>query len=229
MPVTALLAVFASFAPRAQDPAPVTTDADGKFSFSFVPPRAFQFTLDATAAGHGGAAWRWGKLEPGKELDLGTVTLEPEGILVGHVLDAEGNLLIEGWNVTAEHNVNARIEGRDSVRSRATIDAATGQFRIEGLPPGVLSVQASNRTLRIPAAKVTTKKGEDTFLELRYSGPDPRRRLVVSIRARRRRRARAQRVPRRDDHAGARWAAARARAGPRRPTARWRRCAGDAR
>jgi hypothetical protein len=170
-----------------QNPAPVTTGADGKFSLSFVPPRAFQFTLDANAPGLGRVGWRWGEIEPGKELDLGTVTLEPEAILVGHIVDAAGNLQIAGWNVSATLSSgarSARLGGRDSVMARATIDPTTGQFRIEGLPPGALQVRANSGTTRIDNVTVTTKKGEETFVELRYSGPDPGRRLVVMLRSR---------------------------------------------
>ena len=170
-----------------QNPAPVTTGDDGKFSLSFVPPRAFQFTLDANAPGLGRVGWRWGELEPGKELDLGTVTLEPEAILVGHIVDAAGNLQVEGWNVSATLDASgrtARLGGRDSVMARAAIDPTTGQFRIEGLPPGALRVSANSGSTRIEGTTVTTKKGEETFLELRYSGPDPRRRLVATLRSR---------------------------------------------
>jgi hypothetical protein len=164
-----------------QDPAPITTGADGKFTVSFLAPRAFQFTLDASAPGLGRVGWRWSELEPGKELDLGTTTLEPEAILVGHILDARGNLQVEGWTVSAWHNWNSGLGGRSTTSARSVVDPATGQFRIEGLPPGALRVDAGKGSTRIESVNVTTKKGEETFVELRYVGPDPAQRLVIGI------------------------------------------------
>jgi hypothetical protein len=163
-----------------QDPAPVTTGEDGRFSLSFVPPGAFQFSLVARAPGFGRVDWRWSELAPGQEHHLGTVTLGPEAVLTGHILDSEGNLLVDGWAVFVGQNWIAG-SGFDAVRS--VIDPATGQFRIVGLPPGTLLVDASSGAERIAPIAVTTKRGEETFVELRYTGPDPRRRLVVALTA----------------------------------------------
>jgi len=164
-----------------QDPAPVTTDAEGRFVLTFVPPRAYQFTLDAAPPGLGKVGWRWHSIAPGAELDLGRTVLEPEAVLVGHIVDAQGNLLIDGWVVTANHNWNSGLNGRDTTMSRSVVDPATGQFRIEGLPPGKLRVTATSGSIRVPELDVTTQKGVETTVELRYTGPDPKRKLVVTI------------------------------------------------
>jgi len=163
------------------NPAPVETDAEGRFRVAFVPPRAYQFTLSASAAGRGGASWRWSSVAPGAELDLGTTVLEPEALITGFIVDGAGQLLTEGWRVSAYHNWNSGIDGRSSVGANAQVDPQTGEFRITGLPPGRIRIDASAGSIRIPERWVETKAGEATQVELRYDGPDPRRKLVVSI------------------------------------------------
>ncbi|MEZ6017086.1 MAG: carboxypeptidase regulatory-like domain-containing protein [Planctomycetota bacterium] len=164
-----------------QNPTPVTSGEDGRFSVSFVPPRAYQFTLDTTKAGYGGISWRWSQVAPGADLDLGTTVIEREGVLVGYIVDGQGALLVEGWRVSAFSNWGAGAGDRSTLGAHSTVDPDTGAFRIEGLPPGKLRVSASSGSVRIPDTSVTTKPGEETSVELRYTGPDPRRKLVVSI------------------------------------------------
>lgn len=158
-----------------------TTGDDGKFSLTFVPPRTFEYILTANAPGHGSVGWEWSGLAPGEELDLGTRVLEPKAVLVGHILDAEGNLLVLGWTVSAAFfERTGGVPGR-SLTGNSFIDPATGQFRMEGLPPGTWTVSANNGSQRIDAVTVTTRVGEDTCVELRHGEPSPRRALVVTI------------------------------------------------
>lgn len=105
---------------------------------------------------------------------------EPEAVLVGHIVDAEGNLLIEGWTVTASQQWGVVNNGR-SVSARSSPDPSTGHFRLEGLPPGTLRVDASRGSVRIESVWVKTKQGEETHVELRYDGPDPGQRIVVVV------------------------------------------------
>jgi hypothetical protein len=163
-----------------QNPAPVTSGDDGKFSVSFVPPRAFGFTFFSHVKGFENSAWMH-ELEPGQELDLGAVALQREAVLVGHILDAEGNLLVDNWLVTAFQEGRVEVGIRLPMFAQSRVDPATGQFRIEGLPPGNLSVRATDGTRHIAEVAATTKHGSETFLELHYGGPDAQRRLVVSI------------------------------------------------
>lgn len=164
-----------------QDPAPVASDAEGRFELVFVPPRAFQFALDAEPPGHGRLAWRWPSIAPGATLELGAAVVEPEALLVGHIVDAAGNLLIDGWSVSARHDARHAGEGRTSTWARAAVDPTTGQFRITGLAPGELRVSASSGSVRVPEVVATTRGGVETAIELRYEGPDPRTKLVVTL------------------------------------------------
>src|SRR5688572_9917476 len=109
-----------------------------------------------------------------------TKRLEPDTVLVGHILDAEGNLLIEGWTVTASQRWGS-VDGHSFVSARSAPDPSTGQFRSEGLPAATLRDDAVNGPARIENVWVKTKKGGETFVELRYAGPDPSQRLVVAI------------------------------------------------
>jgi hypothetical protein len=158
-----------------------TTGGDGKFSLSFVPPRTFAFILTANAPGHGSVGWEWSALEPGQELDLGTKVLERKAVLAGHILDADGSLQVSGWNVTAAlFERNGGVRGR-SMTGNTWVDPATGEFRMEGLPPGTWIVNATKGSQHIEPVTVTTKLGEDTYIELSCAEPNPRRALVVNI------------------------------------------------
>jgi hypothetical protein len=76
-----------------------------------------------------------------------------------HIVDGNGAFLTAGWTVSANHNWNSGLGGRTAGGARASVDPATGQFRIEGLPPGKLQVNASSGTLRIEPVEAVTRQG----------------------------------------------------------------------
>ncbi|MCP3917387.1 MAG: hypothetical protein GY711_17715 [bacterium] len=166
-----------------KDPEAVESDADGKYSVSFVPARAFQFVLDVDHEDYGSIGWRWSEIEPGKEMDLGESVLEVPGIVTGYIVDADGELLVEGWRVSAWHNWNSGMNARSSQGSHCAVDPDTGAFRIDDLPPGRLRLSARNSStgMHIRDVWAETTSGEATEVELKYAGPKMDKHIVLTI------------------------------------------------
>lgn len=73
-----------------EDPAPVTTGADGRFELRCDPPPPFAFHWSAQADGLARLSARLGALDPGATRDLGDVVLVAGARLAGRIVDADG-------------------------------------------------------------------------------------------------------------------------------------------
>jgi hypothetical protein len=120
-----------------------TSGPDGRFALRFDPPRAYQFTLAATLAGHADTSWRWSEIAPGSTVDLGDVQLFAGGTVRARVVDSAGRTLVQGWRIYAEGGVPG---GRESARQQTGVsdvpDAASGTALLTGLPPGPVKLTA---------------------------------------------------------------------------------------
>ncbi|HEX6881810.1 MAG TPA: sigma-70 family RNA polymerase sigma factor [Planctomycetota bacterium] len=167
-----------------QDPS-TTTDADGRFTLHFDPPRAFQFVLDAKLPGHAGASWRWGEILPGVVKDLGEVLLPVGGILEGRIVDRDGNEVAGEWHVYADSLVTASGEGRDRSRVSAAVEPGTGRFRLVDVWPGPTELKAYSRmTNWVRGTRATATSGEVVTADIVYTGPDNSRRITVTTSSR---------------------------------------------
>lgn len=157
------------------------SDADGRFALRFEPPRAFQFTLDAQAPGYASANWRWSEIPPGKVLDVGEVALLRGGAIEGRVVNGEGKPVTgPGWTVSA-YGGERVFEGRDLTRGYAKVDAATGAFRIEDMPPGEVELEGHHVLAKWVAGPVVlVVGGEIVKADIVYEGPLFGSRIVVS-------------------------------------------------
>ena len=156
-------------------------DDDGRFVLRFDPPRAYQFFLESSYPGCVRAKWRWGEIEPASLKDLGETVLPRGGAVAGRVLDAQGNPMHESWSVSADARAISSGDGSDSSRAMAQVDLATGQYRMDGLPPGSVQLSAySQLTNQIDGPKVEVRAGETVEADIKYTGPDNSRRIVVS-------------------------------------------------
>jgi hypothetical protein len=157
-----------------------TSNADGSFSIRFDPPRAYQFVLSAKLPGWCESSWRWGEIEPGKTVDVGTVELVRGGSIRGRIVDAKGRVLSKGWQVYAEASNGQRTEEREPTRVYGAPDAATGEFLLDGLPAGRARLSAQSRMANwIDGPIVEVRAGEESTADIQYTGPDNESRITV--------------------------------------------------
>ncbi|MBI5432459.1 MAG: carboxypeptidase regulatory-like domain-containing protein [Planctomycetes bacterium] len=162
---------YAAFQPGSDD-APTTlqarSGADGSFSLSFAPREAFEFVLDATPHGLCALLWRWTDLRPDDVRDLGIIELEAGGSIVGRVVDARGAPLNgPPWTVFAMEPWPDLLAGREPSERRCATDPATGEFRIDDVPPGRVLVRAErDGTHRFDGPVVEVRELETVRVEL---------------------------------------------------------------
>lgn len=153
---------------------------DGRFSIRFDPPRAYQFVLSGKLRGFCEASWRWSEIEPRQIIDVGDVELERGGSIRGRILDAKDRALTQGWSAHADGPPQPRSKGRQAVSARSDVDPTTGEFFLDGLPPGSASLKAHSRIANwIEGPTVAVRAGEETRADIRYNGPDNESRIVV--------------------------------------------------
>lgn len=158
-----------------------TTDDDGRFDLAFDAPRAFQFVLDASTAGHAELSWRWSSLPRGETTDVGTQTFAAAGVIVGRIERKGGTPAGRGWRIYAESSVRAAGSDSEPTSVSAPADGTTGAFRLEGLPPGPCELQAYHRAANwIDGPTVTVRAGQETEALLVYEGEDLATRISVS-------------------------------------------------
>lgn len=167
--------------PREWNKIAAECDAEGRFAIRFDPPRAYQFVLETSYPGCVSAKWRWPEIEPASIKDLGELTLPLGGAITGRIVDAGGNPIHEAWTVYAEGDPVATSEGADASRGMAQLDSASGEFRIEDMPPGPVELKAHSEIANwIDGPTVQVRAGETTEAEIRYNGPDNSRRISIA-------------------------------------------------
>lgn len=72
------------------DPEAVTTEGDGLFAFTFVPPPPHSFELRISREGRVGLEANWHSLDTGEQIDLGDVPMESGAVVTGTVADSRG-------------------------------------------------------------------------------------------------------------------------------------------
>lgn len=157
------------------------SDAEGRFSIKFDPPRAFQFFLDARALGLANVSWRWGELPPAEVTDVGDVRMPRAGSIRGRVIDERGQPVMGPWSINASSAWKPEGAGADRTRAHARTQAQATEFLLEGLPPGPAELQAqSDMTNWIDGPVVEVKPGEEVVADILYRGPDNSRRITVT-------------------------------------------------
>jgi hypothetical protein len=157
-----------------------TSQSDGRFSMRFDPPRAYQFVLTGSLAGYCKPSWRWSEIEPGKVVDVGDVELVRGGSIRGRVVDSKGKALTSGWTVYGESpRTNLRADA-EPVSVTAQPNATSGEFMLQGLPPGGIRLKAYSRVANwIEGPTIEVRAGEESHGDIKYSGPDISSRITV--------------------------------------------------
>jgi RNA polymerase sigma-70 factor (ECF subfamily) len=167
-------------------PIDAVSQPDGSFSIEFTAPRAYQFTFDAKLDGYAAPAWRWAEIAPGSTKTLGDITLRRAGSIRGRIVDKKGDpILRTGWTVYADGPRCADGDGADTTRVYMAVDATTGGFLLENVPPGRIQIKANSRlTNWIEGPAVEVRSGETTDADIVYAGPDVAHRITVVLFAR---------------------------------------------
>lgn len=154
----------------------VSSDAGGRFRLRCAPGDEQWFLVSVIARSH--ATHKQTLQKIGVSEDLGDIVLLPAGVVVGRIVNQAGDALdVKGWKVSARSNAAGFLGGAGK------IDGSTGEFRIEDLPAGHVSVTASYGYLETDSVETVVEAGGEVYLELPYSGPDPGRRITVRLRA----------------------------------------------
>jgi hypothetical protein len=142
---------------------------DGVFHFGSVAPGLYE--LSSTVSGHEGGR-RQVRVEPGSELDLGDISLEPGSSISGRVVDDEG----QGVRTSIDY-VELDPNGKPvrSFGSRAVTSADDGSFRILGISRRAyrLSVRDEEHGLRLARTIVDLSAGsvENVRIQVAHGVP----------------------------------------------------------
>lgn len=157
----------------------VNSDSAGRFSLAYVPDSELEFTLTAALDGYLPLEWKLGE-EP---LDLGEPLperrFEHAFYLTGSIVDATGELLIEGWEVW----VMPQDDQNDHIKAslhRIQPDPDTGVFRVGPLAAGKLLLVGNHQLGAMTDLKtvdVGTVERDHVLLQL--EGPDPFRSVFI--------------------------------------------------
>jgi len=161
------------------DPSGVT-DADGRFDLELDPPRAYQFILDVNYPEHAELSWRWGDLPKGEVTDVGEQVLVRTGVVVGRVRRPDGSSTGDGWRVYADCSYRPTGPGADETRVSVEADRETGEFRLEGVPPGTARLKAYSRMANwIDGPVVTVAEQREVEADILFEGQDLSRTITV--------------------------------------------------
>jgi hypothetical protein len=174
---------FSSTEGRMIEIAKASCGADGRFEIVLKPDDPSFLTLHVEREGCVNAVTNVGDLGPGKDSDIGELTLARGSTLRCRLVDAQSRPLVEGWEVFSNadapqtHSANKRWV----FINRATVDVRDGTCALTGLPAGEMTIVSQNplcRDLQI-RRKVTIVEGQEATAEFSYSGPDLAQRILV--------------------------------------------------
>ncbi len=178
---------FSMAALRSVDLGSAICDAQGSFAFALELGEGQFVSLRVRPAGFVNAGGNFGPLAPGSDTDTGELVLPRAGVLVGKLVDAQARPLTEGWELmsSADASQTRPADKRWAFWSAATVDAATGLARLEGLPAGEMKIVARTKLgfdqIQMP---VTIVEGAETAAEFRYAGVDLSKRVLLRARPR---------------------------------------------
>ncbi len=148
----------------------VTADEAGRFSIRYAPEEGVECMLTAELSGYSTLTWDWaGHPKDGLKLLAERSFAEPL-FITGSILDANGELQIEGWSVFAFTDAAVIFRNASQVRNFEP-DPATGVFRIGPLDPGTYGLGASSELGGlIQHGSVHVKAGKQAKVLLRFEG-----------------------------------------------------------
>jgi protocatechuate 3,4-dioxygenase beta subunit len=139
------------------DPAGAITDGDGRFELDDVDPGTFELTTEAEGFVTHHLAHQ--VVEPGRDLEGVTITLERGASVLGRVTDASGAPMPEAtvW-IWPEDASGSRVASPVSARS-----GSDGRYRLEGIAEGTQQLQARHEDFAEIEREVSVESGENRF------------------------------------------------------------------
>lgn len=190
-PVPLVEVSLASSTPRSIDggePVPdledrtLTTGPDGRFEFQLETPHTYYFSCWARGPVPFVLTWwKVGEIEPDTLRDLGDLTLETGGTVLARVVNPQGQVIASGWNLRISRDAEPLGDGRHSPTVSGPRVAGSGSCRIDQVPPGRCrtSVEFKNGAKAV-GPEIEVHPGQVIDLEIRYAGPDPAMRIVLT-------------------------------------------------
>ena len=131
-----------------KDPAPVMTDAEGRFEIRFVPPPPYQFGLDIRFEGHVPRTGRWSGIEFGQVIDLGEITLAKGYMVPGKVVDQQGAPVAKA--MVGVKNLPLPIDSTMAANNeRSGASDQNGEFVVSvPIPAGTWSIDVQGRGIK---------------------------------------------------------------------------------
>ncbi len=162
---------------------PVSTNsADGSFELAFAAPAGYRISLQVDAPECARALWRWDDLAAGTIRDLGQVRLEACGSVLARVVNAQGEVLFQGWSLSPRIEPPDHLLGRAAATSHSVADAQASNFKLEGLPPRRVALTATHQSdAKTELLSCEVVAGQLTPVDLIYRGPDLQRRITVKV------------------------------------------------
>lgn len=158
---------------------------DGSFEFRFVPPRAFQFSLDTEAPMAPAGGWRWREIALGSTIDLGEIVMPHGGAIEGRFVNAQGETVPGPWTIHTSSSWTPPYSDSPKYYHYATYDRETGGFRFDGVQAGEVALEIHTGGLldtAPPVERISVEPGRVTMVEIPFDGPTPGWRLMVESR-----------------------------------------------
>lgn len=155
----------------------VVTGADGRFSFSFVPPPPFQFSLECARDDMGAVDGRFRSIAHGAVMDVGDVRMERGALVHGRVVDQRSQPLVDAQVMFARvAGISDFAAGRGPFSARAhevAVTRADGSFRTErALLPGRYRV-STERTFDVAPNEIELTATAQQPITIVVQVPEP--------------------------------------------------------
>ncbi len=165
--------------------ASASVGADGSFLLRCSAESVGIYELEASLGPEEIKSWTWIGMEAGEEKDLGSRTFAARCFVDGHLETEDGEVLVANWRIVGVHEQLTQFSGTASSHS-ATVDQATGRFRLGPFRQGEVTVSAKlPGQAECKSQVVTLSPSKAAYVVLKLEGQHPTERLRFTARCER--------------------------------------------
>ncbi len=162
------------------NPAPVTSDVDGRYTFEVDPVAGFMLHLETSLEDHAAAGWMLEMPQAGATIDLGEASLERSGRVSVRIMDTEGKTLCSGWRVHSRIEPPSSTGGRLPTLLHARCSKADEPVVLTGAPARRILIQGVHDSeAETDAVEVDVLADQVVEATLVYSGQELDRRITI--------------------------------------------------